>query len=239
MNTGLYSALSGAVTEVKKLDVLANNLANVNDAGYKKDRLNFRCLLDRGTQNSMARGVNFRSIDSCRTDFSQGDFEETGRSLDLAIQGQGFFKVADESGFYYTRQGSFRVLSDGSLVTQNGEQVVGENGPVSLPDSNVDIRSNGRIYANGQQVGRISVYDFSDRSELQKHGDTLFRRNGAEEQVARNASIDQGFLERSNLSPMHSMVDMIESKRAFQAYQKAIKTFGDLAERANQIGRIG
>lgn len=241
MSSGLYSALSGAVTENKNLNIITNNLANINTFGFKKERLHFNSLLTGAIQKGPGKGINFRTVGESVTDFSQGQLEKTGRSLDLAIKGNGFFKVAGKDGFYYTRHGSFKLLSDGSLVTQNGRQVVGENGPVNIPNSQVRIDEQGRIWDGDMQVGLISVYSVDDMKALDKYGDTCWVAKGdVKESIVNNkAKVVQGAVEQSNTNAIEAIWELINCKREFGAYQRAIKTYGRLADKANQIGRLG
>jgi flagellar basal body rod protein FlgG len=169
--------------------------------------------------------------------------------LDLAIEGEGFFKVAGEDGFLYTRKGNFQLQEDGSLVTPSGHQVVGENGPISLPTSQVTINQegsvqvtvdrDGTIQGENGSIGRISVYDVPDRAALEKRGDNLWSYRGqGRDSVNTDANLRQGYLETSNVEPMREMTELIRTKRLFQAYQKNLKAYGDMAKQANEIGRI-
>ncbi|MCF8024789.1 MAG: flagellar hook basal-body protein [Desulfobacteraceae bacterium] len=241
MGSGIYSALSGGLARMRQMEVAVNNLANAGNIGFKANNLSFESLIDSGLQNTRAGGKNF-----CRTadqfiDFSQGSIKQTGRSLDLAIQGDGFFKVAAEDGFFYTRQGNFRLDSQGNLVTADGKmQVIGENGPVNLPRSEVHIDSRGRISTDGEQVGKIDLYKVREEQSLIQRPDGVFeiQEDGAEV-FAEDSELVQGGLEQANVSPIKLATELIETKRAYSAYLKTMKIYGDLGEKAVQIGRIG
>ena len=241
MPSGIYGALSGAVTVDNHLEVLSNNLANVSTPGFKQDRSCFRSILNNQVQTQVGEGVNYASMQETQTDFSQGRIRHTGRALDLAVEGRGFFKVAGDDGFYYTRHGSFSRMPDGAVVTRSGQQLVGEDGPVNVPDQAVTIEGDGTILdANGQQVGRVDVYTFADRQEMQKHGDSLWTVEDADqEEVAEQAQIRQAHLEDSNVSPIWITTQLISENRNFQFYQRAVKAYDTMAEKANSIGRIG
>ncbi len=241
MSSGIYSALSGGLARMQDLDVAVNNLANAGNTGFKASRLSFESLFDRNLQNSRAEGMNF-----CRTarrfvDFSQGDIKKTNRSLDLAIRGEGFFKVAGEDGFAYTRQGNFRLDPEGNLVTADGKrQVVGEQGPVNLPAKDVHIDGGGRITADGQQVGKLTLYTVDDKSALSQQADGLWKPpEEAAEKPAGDSELVQGALERSNVNPVQLTTEVIETKRAYAAYLKTMKAFSDMTEKAGQLGQIG
>ncbi len=241
MSSGMYSALSGAIASMQQLDIISNNLANINNSGFKKDEVQFESLFQEQLQTNWGDGVNFNRIRGTSTDFTQGGLKETGRNLDLAIDGEGFFKVATEEGFSYTRSGDFQLREDGALVTPSGEQLVGEQGPVSLPHAQVRVEGDGTVLdREGEEVDRISVYNVQDSSLLEKQGDNLWRYTGEEgDEPATADKLRQGFLEESNVSTMHAMTELIEAKRLFQAYQRDMQAYGDVAEKAIEIGRIG
>ncbi len=241
MASGIYGALSGAVSEGNRLEILSNNLANVNTPGFKQERYVFQSVLENAAQSDRAHGVNYLGIHGSETDFSQGQIQHTGRMLDLAIEGDGFFKVADADGFYYTRHGSFIRMPDGALVTRSGQQLVGDRGPVDLPDSEVRVNKQGQIMdANGQQLGQIDVYTVQNKQALQKQGNSLwsFDQAGLEE-IVQDAGLRQGHIEASNVNPILISTKLIESNRYFQFSQRAIKAYDTLAEKTNSIGRIG
>lgn len=241
MPAGIYGALSGAVTVDNRLEVLSNNLANVNTPGFKQQRSYFQSLLNNQVQTGTGEGVNYSSMEGTETDFSQGSIEHTGRGLDLAIQGEGFFKVADQDGFYYTRHGGFMRMPDGALVTRSGEQLVGEDGPITIPDQDVRIQGDGAIIgANGQQLGQVDVYTVPDKQALTQQGNSLWSTDQAGgEEVLEDSEVQQGHLESSNVSPIWITTELIASNRSFQSYQRAVKAYDTVAEKTNSIGRIG
>jgi flagellar basal-body rod protein FlgF len=240
MTSGVYSALSGAVAKVQQLEVTLHNLANVNNAGFKAGRVTFESLMDNNMQ-TRGQGVNFARTAVCYNDFSQGDIEKTDLSLDLAIQGQGFFKVAGENGFLYTRQGNFRLDNQGNLVTsESGLQVVGEEGPLNFPHSDVLINNEGIVTADGAQIGRLSVYEVPGNQDLIRKGDGLWElKPGVTDRPSDSASVLQGNLERSNANPLLLTTELIETKRAYAAYMNTMKIFSQIGEKTNEIGKIG
>lgn len=226
---------------MQKLDVAVNNLANAGNVGFKASRLSFETMFDQNVQNYRAEGMNFCRTAQSYVDFSQGDIEQTGRSLDLAIQGDGFFKLAGDDGFLYTRQGNFKLDSRGNLVTSDGRyQVVGDNGPVNLPGRDVQVDNRGRISADGADKGRITLYSVSDKRALIQRGDGLLTLlPEAEEAADAGGELIQGALEQSNVNPLLLTTEIIETKRAYAAYVKTMKAFSEMGEKAEQIGRIG
>ena len=241
MPSGIYGALSGAVTVDNHLEVLSNNLANVSTPGFKQERSFFQSILDNRVQTSAGLGVNYSTMDGTTTDFSQGKIEYTGRNLDLAIEGDGFFKVADENGFYYTRHGGFQRMPDGAVVTRSGEQLVGEEGPIVIPDHAVSIEQDGTILSsNGQQVGQVDIYRIENNQALQKQGNSMWSfEDAGEEELVEGSLLRQGHLESSNVSPIWITTKLIAGNRSFQSYQRAVKAYDTVAEKTNSIGRIG
>lgn len=226
---------------MQKMETAVNNLANSGNTGYKASRLSFESLITDRLQNSAGQGMNYCRTASHFIDFSQGTLAGTGRSLDLAIKGDGFFKVAGPDGFFYTRQGNFTLDEQGGLVTANGGlQVVGENGPVNLPHSEVHIDEQGRISADGAEVGQIDLYGFADVQALTQRPDGLFEPGrDAEEQAAQGSRLHQGSLEQSNVSALQMSTELIEIQRAYSAYLNTMKLYSDLGAKAAEIGKIG
>ncbi|MBA2881321.1 flagellar basal-body rod protein FlgF [Desulfosalsimonas propionicica] len=242
MGSGIYSALSGGIARMQKMETSINNLANAGNIGYKASQLSFESLINDQLQNGSGKGMNYCRTASRYIDFSQGPLVETSRSLDLAIEGEGFFKVAGEDGFFYTRQGNFRLDGEGNLVTATGGlQLVGGNGPVNLPHNDVNIDEKGQITADGVQIGQVDIYGISDIQSLNQRPDGLFALDGdAQEQPAADgARLHQGSLEHSNVSVMRMTTQLIETQRAYSAYLNTMKLYSDLGEKAREIGRIG
>lgn len=241
MSSGIYSAVSGAVAKMHQLDVTLHNLANVRNVGFKTSRVFFESLVNDKLQNNRSKGINFTKPAVSYNDFSQGDMEKTNQSLDLAIQGKGFFKVAGKEGFLYTRQGNFKLDNQGNLVTSDtGLQVVGEDGPLNFSHSDVLIDDEGLVIADGEQIGRVTVYEISEDQGLIRKGDGLWElRPGVVDRPSDRAGLLQGSLERSNANPLFLSVEVIEIKRAYDAYMKNMKTFSEIGEKTNEIGRLG
>jgi len=239
MFSGIGGAMSGATVEMTRLQVLSNNLANINNAGFKQERLLFEAELD-NAGGGMGEGINKRSITGTHTDFTQGALQYTGRELDVAIKGDGFFKVATDDGFAYTRHGSFVLQPDGALVTPGGHQVVGETGPVTLPDGEVSISEEGEILGPNGPAGQIDLYTVADRQQLEKEAENLWRRpDDVAEELAQDGSLHQGQLESANVSAIKMTTELIEAGRSFESFQKAIKAYDKVAEKTNTVGRIG
>jgi flagellar basal-body rod protein FlgF len=226
---------------MQALDVITNNLSNVSTPGFKKSVANFSSSLDSASQARGAQGINYSSIHSVAPDMSNGTVIETGKSLHMAIRGEGFFQVQSESGVFYTRQGNFSLDEDGFLLTPNGYQVMGEGGPIVLgtDETEITLSRDGTITTEDGEAGRLVLYTFDDPSQLARMKDGMFRApDGMPAVAVEHPDIMQGRLEGSNVSVLEEMAQMISGNRYFESYEKAMKTYSDLAAKANQIGML-
>lgn len=178
------------------------------------------------------------------TDYVTGSFRETGRPLDAALDGQGFFVVQTPRGERYTRAGNFTLNADGQLVTQQGDLVVGEGGPLAVPrgKNTIGIGTDGSISADGQPIGKLRVVRFNDtRGTLSKEGDTLFVSNNKEQpQDAFGTRVVQGALEMSNVNVVSEMAHMMHNSREFDSLQRSVNLMmSDVGRKvANELGRL-
>jgi flagellar basal-body rod protein FlgF len=244
MSGGMYLAAAGALVQQMRLDLLANNVANINTLGYKGDEAVFRvspqatdeqptASVD-GTQPLSPYAPPFSSV----IDFSQGALQKTGNPLDVAISGKGFFGIQTPDGIQYTRQGNFTLNAQGVLVTQDGYPVLGQGGEITLDKGTVAIDDQGRVTLNGDDVDQIQITDFSNPDTLKKVGSGRFvAEDPTKAQPAANPDLREGYLETSNVNPVRSMTEMIETARAFQAYQKVIQSEDDAS--AKSIEDVG
>ncbi len=247
MIRGLYTSATGMATKEARMDTLSNNIANAETTGFKRDERIMESFPDRIIHRSsrnereeiggMGSGVG---IDESFTDFSQGNMRKTEGNLDVAIDGEGFFAVETEEGVRYTRNGSFVVDNDGMIVTQEGHPVLGEEAPLQiLPEEEVYIDTNGTVYSGDLEVDNLQIVNFEDPDELEKQGDSLFAPGEAEEIEGEDYSIEQGFLEGSNVNIVNEMVDMIRATRYYETNQRAITAQDDTLQRAvNEIGDL-
>jgi flagellar basal-body rod protein FlgG len=249
------------------LDTISNNLANVNTAGFKKNRVDFQELLyatlrppGQATRNGgmiptgIQVGHGVRSV-ATPTDFSQGSLKETGSSLDLAIEGKGFFSVLlPDDTVAYTRDGSFKMDGEGYLVTGNGHYVLDERmSEIYISDEpvrSIVISSAGNIsaqYPDGDEfveIAQLGLTGFPNPTGMEKIGRNLFKPTEAagfetiglplEEGFG---AINQGFLEMSNVQVVVEMVDMIQAQRAYELSSKAINTSDEMLQIANNLKR--
>ena len=228
MDRGLYIAASGMIAETVRQDQIANDLANASTPGYKADRSTqkeFSQLLLKngqsgGTIGTLGLGVQ---IDRTVTDFTPGPTRDTGEPLDFAIEGDGFFGTQTAGGTRYTRNGQFSVSATGNLVTQTGDQVLGQNGqPIA-------VAKDGTVPASA--LGVFTVTNPVKAGDSYVTGAAGGRAGG---------TVRSGALEGSGANPTRSMVDMIASLRAFESGQKVITTIDEtLGKAANQVGSLG
>lgn len=257
MEMSMYSALFGALSAETRLNLSANNLANINTTGYKRDRVSFEDTFMRYAHDyHMDPRGNIREeqifpradlvakprLALQQTDFSQGALQLTGNPLDLAIQGPGFFKVTANGTTAYTRAGAFHRSSQGMLVTDQDYPVLGNGGPIQVPEGKaISVDGTGTIYVDGAQVGQLSVVKVANTEVLQKYGSNLYtaktgqtvQEQGLDEATSQVA---QGYLEKPNVEVVQEMVSMIETQRTFEAYQKVMTGSNELDTKAIRMG---
>lgn len=246
MGSGKYSALSGAVAREQAMANLANNLANVNSTGFKKNRVSFAAIL-RGAQQATTdtRGINYTRLRAITTDFGQGGMIDTGRPLDVAIDGEGFFKVRRGNDLFYTRTGHLMIDENGMVKTEDGLNVIAAGDePLQLETragQNVVIAESGEISIDGAPTGnQIQVFAVSDQDRLVKAGGSLYTLGeGATAQPAETFRVVQGSLETSNVNMIEEMTTMIATQRAFEAHHKVLESYSKLGEKQDELGTVG
>ncbi|HML82700.1 MAG: flagellar basal-body rod protein FlgG [Betaproteobacteria bacterium] len=258
MIRSLYVAKTGLEAEQTRMDVIANNLANVNTSGFKGSRAVFQDLLYQnltqpGAQSSQSTqypsglqlGTGVRPVSTERL-MTQGNLTQTGNSLDVAINGQGFFQVLEPNGtIAYTRDGTFQLNNQGQLVTANGYLV---QPTVTIPASaqSVTIGNDGTVsvtlpgQAAPQQVGALQLASFVNPTGLQSIGDNLYLQTGSSGapntgQPTLNGlgSVQQGYLESSNVNVVAELVDMISTQRAYEVNSKAVTASDQMLQYVN------
>lgn len=225
MIRGLYTAATGMVAEQARQDTVANNLANVNTVGFKRDNLteiSFQEQLIRAYSkggNTPIGGLGMGvDLNGTYTDYSLGNLIQTDNPTDLAITGDGLLAFERNGQVRYTRAGNLTLNQEQVLVTQNGDPVLGENGPIRLAGS-FAVAPDGAIIQNGQVVDRLRL---AATAGMVKQGDSYVNGNGAQETPAENVRIVQGALEGSNVNSVREMITMINVTRSYDANQRAI-----------------
>lgn len=245
MVSGKYSALSGAVAKEQAMGNVAANLANVNTAGFKKDRVSFAAILRGTSQAGSAQGVNYARIRKIGTDFSQGGMQPTGRPLDVAIDGEGFFKVRKNNETFYTRSGHLMLDATGMVKNQDGLNVLGAAGePLQFDTTagnDIAIADDGTISLNGKSVdSKIQVFTVADQSKMKKAGNSLYTLEpGTADRPLETSRVLQGNLETSNVNMMDEMTAMIAIQRTFEAQSKVLESYSTIANKQDELGSVG
>ena len=249
MTQALWIAKTGLDAQQTRMAVTANNLANVNTAGFKRDRASFEDLLyqtvrqpggSTSEQTQLPTGLQVGTgvrVAATAKNFAQGNLSQTGNALDVAINGRGFFEVLMPDGSSaYTRDGSFQVNSQGELVTSAGYPV---QPGLQLPEGtqSLTIGADGTVtaqiqgQAEGVQVGSLTLADFVNPAGLQARGESLYTETGASGPAQQGApgtsgigTLIQGSVESSNVNVVEELVSMIETQRAYETNAKAIST---------------
>ena len=260
MNRIMHTAASGMNAQQLNVDTIANNLANVNTPGYKKNRIEFQDLLYQSVRPAGAAteqgaeapiglqmGLGTRPVATSKV-FLQGDVTETGNSLDIAINGEGFFQVMMPDGTYtFTRDGSFKLSAEGQVVTSDGYIVEPE---ITLPQDtlSVTVSTDGFVYAyvadntSPEEVGQIELAKFVNPSGLKNLGHNLYRQTETSGEPIFGTpttdgfgSLEQGYLESSNVDVVEEMVNMITAQRAYEINSKSVRTADDMMALVNQL----
>jgi flagellar basal-body rod protein FlgG len=215
--------------KITKQELIANNLANATTPGFKTRRA-FRSLL-KANIGPAGDADEAGSIETY-TSFAQGPIEHTHRNLDVAINGDGFFAIDTPYGERYTRCGSFTLTQSGLLATQVGDPVLGSGGPIAIAGQDLSITPDGRVVVDGEETATLRIVSFDNPELLVREGNIYASAGQAyiEADMTRTELI-HGALERSNVSPVDEMVEMISIHRNFEAEQRSIKLQDESARR--------
>jgi flagellar basal-body rod protein FlgG len=261
MISALWTAATGMNSQQTNIDVISNNLANVNTSGFKKSKINFSDLVytnmrQPGTPNAQGAEIPTGTeighgvkINSTQKLFTQGNIVNTNNDLDMAVEGEGFFRVQRPDGsFAYTKDGSFKLDSNGQVVTSDGYQLSPQlNIP---PDAKeITITSDGSVSVTNsadqiQTVGQLELYNFSNTAGLSSEGRNLYSETAASGMATAGTAgqegfgtVLQGFLEMSNVKVVEEMVNMIAAQRAYETNSKSIQASDEMLQTANQLKR--
>ena len=247
MIKGIYSSGSGMQPRLMRLDVIANNVANADTTGYKKDSIFVQIMKDAGVAQSTGAG-ELAGLDVKEfTDFAEGSLRPTNAPLDMAIQGEGFFVLDTPDGPRYTRNGNFRIDDNGSVINSNGDHVMGAGGKITIPSAeklqqnDLTITKAGEIFMNGTMLAKIRLVTFSDMQKLLKTEGTMFKSEETPKDVATSdekTTIRQGYLEESNVEALTEMVQLVELSRGFETDQRTMRYQDSTLEKAMEVGRV-
>lgn len=234
-----YIALSGMRARLDELDRLSADIANAGTSGYKTER-----TTDAQADRPRFAAVLQTAIDVMpggrKLNLASGPINTTGRTLDFAIEGSGFFVIQTAGGPRYTRNGRFGVSAAGTLVTEDGAEVLGDGGPITLPKGEIAVDVDGTIRGGETVAGKLQVVQFADPTTLLRESGVTFRSE-APATPAANVSIKAGALEESNVSVVERVAELTNVSRSFEALQKALTLMmNDIDGRAvDQLGRRG
>lgn len=238
MSKGIYAALSGAVAQGTTLDLVAQNLAHASTTGYRSSRPVFREVLARAAAPRAAArplgDVRAVVVQSSVLDASPGAVRATGNGLDVALPAASFLAVDTPRGERYTRAGAISMAADGTLTVASQPLVAEGGGPIRIPaDAQATIDEEGRVLANGSEVGRLRIVRFDAAERLTAEGGTLLASNdGSGPATTSTDKLLPGHLEDSNASPVGAMTELVQATRYFEAFERAISAFHDADRKA-------
>lgn len=254
MIRGLYTAASGMITKQAEQDNLSNDIANINTPGYKKSTVSVKSFEKLMVENKdkYAGNSSFKNelgkmefgvgVDEVSTDYSQGILNETGRNLDFAVNGSGYFTVIDNRGnMLYTRNGRFSIDDNGYLVTAEGYKVLGisvssNKSPIKVTDPDFKIDSQGNINSANGKV-KFCISKFNNENSLIKEGTSYFK-SGEKPQIS-NAQVKQGTIEKSNLDMIDAVTQLISIQRGYESNQRVIQQIDEtLGKTVNEVGSL-
>lgn len=253
MNYGLYLSATGVISSSHRQDVLANNLANAETIGFKRNFAIFRERLAeaQSLRNTPGQGADLQRmtggllVSPTAVDLGQGEIEQTGGKLDLAIEGRGYFSVLSGRERRLTRDGRFMLDRNGNLIlaSARGERILDPKGkPITLDPamaSDLSIGADGAITHRGQIVAQIAILDVPNPATLVKRGGTLLSFPPRARLTPASGQLRQGFLERSNVDPTTELIQLMEAQRQLEANANMIRyqdqTLGKLV---NEVGKI-
>jgi flagellar basal-body rod protein FlgF/flagellar basal-body rod protein FlgG len=230
MGSGYYAAFAGLVARTQALDTAASNLANAQTTGYRAEREYFRSvLLDPLAGNSQLGGTvnNFGVLGGDHLDLGQGTLAPTGNTLDLALEGQGFFAVETKAGIRYTRDGAFHRSLNGMLVTAAGEPVLSSlKRPIAVPPGEVSIGDDGALSVAGGTVATVGVFTFPADTQLTPEGKNRYLPSGnVQPTLAAGTNVHAGALESANEDVIQGSLDLIVMQRQAETMQRALTIF--------------
>lgn len=256
MIKGLYTAGAGMMLQMAKQDAVANNLANVNTSGYKKQIAVARAfpemLMSRLGEVENKEGVyepvpvkvigglgTGAAIDKIYTDLSMGNIKKTDSPTDLALNSNGYFAVQTDQGERYTRNGQFKINSEGILTTNQGYPVLDTgNQPITI-EGEFQVDDLGNITVNNETIAQLKVVSFENAQYLVREGDNLLASEQAGNNLARPGLL-QGYIEDSNVNAVKEMVELITVVRSYESLQKVVQAEDETTQAAiDQVGSVG
>ena len=238
MPGGMYTALSGMTVNLHDIDRVATDLANVNTSGYKTERAAATAAERTQFRRDLDSAIDAMTGDK-RIDLRPGQLAPTGRDLDVALDGNGFFAIQTPQGERYTRDGGFLRRADGILATRDGNPVVGQDGDITIGPGVVKIGEDGTIRVDGTVAGRLKVVTFGAPEDIQRESGARFRAGADVTPTESDARVVGGSLESANVSVVERMATLTEITRAFEGLQRGLSILAnDLDGRAiSELGK--
>jgi flagellar basal-body rod protein FlgF len=230
MSAALYLSSVGARARMSQLEMVSNNLANADTPGYKADEPLFSAALGMALEGENGRrhegALQFVTTPETRVRHESGPLAHTGRNLDVAIQGDGFFLVQTPEGIRYTRAGALSVNADGKLAGPGGHALMGTSGPISAGSGGVRVERDGSVVSDaGAVLGRLQLEEFLEPEKLQKQGESLFVAPIDLVGIPVDGpQLEVGSLEQSNVEPVHELAKLLILQRAYDASMQALAT---------------
>jgi flagellar basal-body rod protein FlgG len=260
MIRSLYSAAAGMQSQQMNLDVISNNLANVNTTGFKKSKVEFQELLyqtsrapgaEQGAGNLLPTGIQVGQGSrpgATAKIFTTGDLTQTGEQLDVAVQGNGFFEVQMPDGtLAYTRDGALKTNASGQIVTSDGLPLQGGFQSVPTGTTNITISSSGQVTytgASGTTTFQVQLVRFNNPAGLNSLGANLYKETAASGSpelgtpgTSGFGTLNQGYLEMSNVKVVEEMVNLIMAQRAYEVNSKAVQAADEMMQQSNNLRR--
>ncbi|HVO76269.1 MAG TPA: flagellar hook-basal body protein [Ignavibacteriaceae bacterium] len=235
MIKGIYLTGRSLDGKMKSMEVIANNLANINTTGFKRE-VPFAEII------SNAGDIKIRQV----TDFQEGTPAATSNTFDFYLSGKAFFAVKTDKGIQLTRNGRFSLSNDGFLVTEEGNKVLGKNGEINLSDlmlnkeTEITVTKEGEIRAGDEILDRLLIVQMDDHSNLKKVNDTnfVYEDGNFQEADPSDYKVLQGYLEESNINPVIELENMIQTNADYEAGYKMMQSLDDSLGKANEIGKV-
>lgn len=241
MFSGMYSTAKAMQFAEQRHEVSANNLAHINNPGHRREVLahrEFDSYLNR--QSQQAPNLNSSPYHALSTDFTSGALKQTGRTLDVAIEGEGFLAVQGPEGTLYTKNGVMHVSEEGQIVTAENLPILGLNGPLQLPpdtsSESILITTDGRVFADSTEVGQLQVAVPASVNDLRRVGETLYAADADAEIETVEGNVRQGFLETSNVTPVNELVNLMVASRHYEAAQRTLTAISDTLQQRIDLG---
>ncbi|HOV91266.1 MAG TPA: flagellar basal-body rod protein FlgF [Syntrophorhabdaceae bacterium] len=244
MLKGIYRTLTGKAVTERRMEMVANNIANSLTPGYKASRPVFKMVDDLiGSQGESAGeqpAATGSYTLSSYINFADAAMVESGNNLDVGIEGDGFFVVTLNNKNMYTRNGQFTLNNEKKLVTMDGNIVMGEGGEITIDGSDIKIESDGTIYVDKKYANKIKVVTFDDKTKLKNYGRSLFVNEDVQavEKTPEKYLLKQGFYEASNVDVIKEMIEMMSTLRAYESYTKVDQFFSEMMSKLINLGRM-